>query len=137
MLKIEMVRCYVTSPSPQAENPEGAGKQVRYIPKEIFRLWRFLMERVKGFEVTEQTDSFWVDEEMYSREQGSFGEHETEKVVQVYFQYFKDAEGGRPVIRYFPYDYFNQIMQFFMRNFSDEYIKADTERTFGYFVIRE
>ena len=68
MKKVEMVRCFVTSPTPNPKNPEHTEKTVRYIPSDIFRLWRYLMEEVKGFEVHEPVTSFWVDEEMYSKE---------------------------------------------------------------------
>lgn len=136
MLKVDMVSCYVTSPYPQPNNPEGQGRQIRYIPKDIFRLWKFLMVNAKGFQVDEEVHSFWVDEEMYSRESNSFGKHRIETVVQVYFRYFKNIEGGRPVIRYFPSEYYHQIMSFFLRNFSQEHIQKDIQRSDGFFVVR-
>lgn len=135
MLKIDMVRCYIKSPFPQRDNPEGLGSQVRYIPKEIFRLWKFLMTNVKKFEISHEEHSFWVDDEGYAKEKASFQKHKAEKVIQIHFRYYKNVEGGRPVIRYFPYAYFNQIMQFFMRNFSDDHIQNDAEKITGYFVI--
>jgi len=136
MFKIEMVRCFVTSPHRQMHNPEGEGKQVRYIPMEIFRLWKFIMVNVKDFNISEEVRSIWVDEELYCKEKPTYGEHEADRVVQVFFKYFMETENGRSVIRYFPYEYFNQIIQFFMRNFSSEYIRGDVEKTDGYFVVR-
>ena len=135
MLKVEMVRCYVVSPLPQSQNPEGLGRQVRYIPLEIFRLWKYIMVSVKGFQVVDEVISFWMDEEEYNKESAGYSSHEVEKVVQVYFQYHKDMQGGRPVIRYFPSEHFQSIMQFFMQNFSSHHIKRDVEQTSGIFIV--
>jgi hypothetical protein len=136
MKKIEMVRCYVTSPDPKHENPEGDDRTVRYVPSDIFRLWRYLMEDVKGFEIHDPQTSFWVDEEMYSRERATYGEHQVEHVAEVSFIYCRDSDVGRPVIRYFPQLHLEAILGFFMKNFSEEYIKGGMQRATGYFVQR-
>ena len=75
MIKLDMVRCFILSPRPQRQNPEGAGKQVRYIPRDIFRLWKYIMTHVKGFQVTDEIRSFWVDNEMYTKESSAYGTH--------------------------------------------------------------
>ncbi|NLH49635.1 MAG: hypothetical protein GX444_13690 [Myxococcales bacterium] len=134
MKKVEMVRCYVTSPNNRIPNPEGVEKTVRYVPSDIFRLWRYLMEDVKGFAVNGTVTNFWVDEEMYSKEKDTYGRHETQNVVEVSFVYCRDSEVGRPVIRYFPQPHLENILGFFMKNFSEEYIKGAMQRTIGYFV---
>jgi hypothetical protein len=137
MKKVEMVRCFVVSPEPQPGNPEHEEKTVRYVPGDVFRLWRYLMEDSKGFGVQQPVTSFWVDEEMYSRERALYGEHTVEKVVEVSFIYCRDTEVGRPVVRYFPQAHFENILSFFMKNFSDEYIKGGMQKTIGMFVERK
>jgi hypothetical protein len=134
MKKVEMVRCYVTSPDPQLPNPEGEEKTVRYVPSDIFRLWRYLMEDVKGFSIHDVVTAFWVDEEMYSKERATYQDHATDPVIEVSFVYTRDSEVGRPVVRYFPQLHLDVILGFFMKNFSDEYIKGGMQRANGYFV---
>jgi len=134
MKKVEMVRCFVVSPEPQDGNPEGDDKTVRYVPGDVFRLWRYLMEDAKGFAVHHAQTSFWVDEEMYSKEKNGYGAHGVEKVVEVSFIYCRDTDVGRPVVRYFPLSHFEDILAFFMKNFSDEYIKGGMQKTIGFFV---
>lgn len=136
MLKIKMVRCYVTSPYQQGDNPEGNGAQVRYIPSDIFRLWKYLMVFVKGFTVEEESHSFWMDREMYSKESPDPEKTQRDEVVQVYFRYFKETESGRPVIRYFPDQYLEKILSFFMKNFSTAHIRKNVKQTKGYFIVQ-
>jgi hypothetical protein len=132
MKKVEMVRCYVTSPG--EKNPEAT---VRFVPSDIFRLWRYLMEDVKGFSVVDAATSFWVDEDMYSRERGVYGEHQIESVIEVSFVYCRDSEVGRPVIRYFPHDQLETILGYFMKNFSEDYVKGGLQKVTGYFVRKK
>jgi len=134
MKKVEMVRCYVASPEPQPNNPEAEGKTVRYVPTDIFRLWRYLMEDAKGFSIDDIQTSFWVDEEMYSKEKAAYGPHTTDLVVEVSFIYCRDTEVGRPVIRYFPQPHLEGILSYFLKNFSEQYIKGGMEKTTGVFV---
>jgi len=136
MKKVEMIRCYVTSPKPNPKNPESTERTVRYIPSDIYRLWRYLMEEVKGFEVHDTVTSFWVDEEMYSREKASYGEHDSQKVVEVSFLYYRDTEVGRPVTRYFPLAHLESILNFFMKNFSERYMQGGMQKRPGYFIVR-
>lgn len=137
MLKIKMVRCYVTSPYQQQDNPEGKGSQVRYIPRDIFRLWKYLMVHVKDFKVEEELHSIWMDEEMYSKESPKLGKVKKDNVVQVYFRYFKESESGRPVIRYFPEKYLEKILSFFMKNFSTAHIRKNVKQSKGYFIVQQ
>ncbi|HPQ69996.1 MAG TPA: hypothetical protein PKW95_12780 [bacterium] len=137
MKKVEMVRCFVTSPNPDDRNPEKTNSQVRYIPGDIFRLWRYLMEEVKGFALDDEQVSFWVDEEMYSKENSTYGDHQKEKVVEVSFLYFRDSEVGRPVIRYFPLEHLEGILNFFLKNFSDKYIQGGMRKVPGYFISKK
>lgn len=134
MKKVEMVRCFVTSPNPANSNPEGSQKSVRYIPSEIFRLWHYLMVDVKGFQITNENVGIWVDSEMYHRDKGEFTDHKAHPVVEISFTYAKDTFVGRPVIRYFPKEYFETIMQYFLRNFSQEYIQNDVIKIEGFYI---
>jgi len=134
MKKVEIVRCYVTSPAGGQDNPENTDKTVRYVPSDIYRLWRYLMHDVKGFYIEHPKTSFWVDEALYSKEKATYGNHQAEKVVEVSFVYCRDSHVGRPVIRYFPNTHLESILGFFMKNFSEEYIRGGIQKTSGYFI---
>ena len=136
MKKVEMVRCYVVSPLPNQDNPEHPERSVRYVPTDIYRLWRYLMED-KSFQVDEPLLSFWVDEEMYSKEGHSYGEHNKEKVVEVSFVYMRDSEVGRPVTRYFPLAHLESILNFFLKNFSESHIQGGMKKTPGFFIAKK
>ncbi|MDP8223556.1 MAG: hypothetical protein P9L99_09360 [Candidatus Lernaella stagnicola] len=133
MKKVEMVRCWVSSPD-NDDQSSSAPPTVRYVPSDIYRLWRYLMEDVKGFQIEGAETSFWVDDEMYSREKSIYGEHTTDHVTEVGFIYCRDSEVGRPVIRFFPQDQLEAILGFFMKNFPEEYIKGGLQKTNGFFV---
>ena len=134
MKKIEMIRCSVVSPNKSNPNPEGGDKSLRFIPSEIYRLWRYLMEQVKGFGIAQEIISFWVDEELYSRDKSGYGAHTAHPVVEISFVYFKDTHVGRPVIRYFPLEYYQMIMGYFMKNFTEDYIKSGPDKKTGFFI---
>jgi len=136
MKKVEMIRCYVASPHPNPDNPESQERSVRYVPSDIYRLWRYLMEEVKGFTISQPLLSFWVDEEMYSKDKSVYGEHSMEKVVEVSFLYYRESDVGRPIIRYFPHEHLENILNFFLKNFSEDYIQGAMNKAAGFFIVR-
>jgi hypothetical protein len=133
MKKIEMIRCFVRSPRPSGDSPSDE-RSPRYVPSEIFRLWRYLMESVKGFEISDIVAGVWLDEEMFTKERDSYGVVRPDVVMEVFFNYTRDTSVGRPVIRYFPQDRFEAIVAIFLRNFSGEHIQGGTRQTRGRFI---
>jgi len=133
MKKIEMIRCAVRSPR-RGTDPDAQEKSLRYVPSEIFRLWRYLMESVKGFEISDVVTGVWLDEEMYTKERELYALRIPDVVMEVFFNYVRDTVIGRPVIRYFPRERFEAIVAIFLRNFSAEYIQGGTRQTLGRFI---
>ena len=133
MKKVEMIRCAVRSPN-RANDAFNEEKSLRFVPLEIFRLWRYLMEQVKKFEISEVATGYWVDEPTFSKEKDRIEAIKPDPVFEVFFTYTRDAKVGRPVIRYFPKDRFQRIMDIFLRNFSEEYIRGGTRLTRGFFI---
>lgn len=131
MKKIEMIRCAVRSPQKGA--PYTGEKSLRYVPSEIFRLWRYLMENVKGFEISDIETGVWLDQEMLSKDKAQYPSEKPEAVMEVFFTYVRDTTIGRPVIRYFPQERFEAILKIFMKNFIGDYIQGGTRQTQGYF----
>jgi hypothetical protein len=133
MKKIEMFRCMVRSPHSGKRNSKGASS-IRYIPSEIFRLWRYLMEQIKGFEVFDLSTGLWIDDEVYEKSKRDYADKKIEKVIEISFNYCQDTSVGRPVIRYFPKEGFDEIMNIFILNFSKNHIRGGTSHITGVFI---
>ncbi|MCZ7583827.1 MAG: hypothetical protein M5R36_11085 [Deltaproteobacteria bacterium] len=136
MKKIEMVKCLVRPPRQSPDDAPG-DPTARFVPYEIFRLWRYLMEQVKGFEIADVHTGYWFDEPMFSKEQERLAGRNAEPVVEVFFTYTKDTTVGRPVIRYFPKERFDAIMNVFLRNFDNRDIRGGRRLVNGFFVSME
>ena len=133
MKKIEMYRCMVRSPQAGKRGNKDSAS-IRYIPSEIFRLWRYLMEQIKGFEVFDVSTGIWLDEELFEKSKKDYTEKKTEKVIEISFNYCQDTNVGRPVIRYFPKEGFDEIMGIFIKNFSKQHIRGGTSQSAGFFM---
>jgi hypothetical protein len=127
MESIEMVKCFL------ARNAGDEGS-VRYVPLEIFQLWRFLMERVHRLQVTNTTVSLWVPQEDFDAGEPDAAGAQPEPVIEVKFQYLESAEVGRPVTRYFPEANFDQIYQYFRRHFAEDAVMEGAQHRKGYYL---
>lgn len=109
MEAIEMIKCYLKR---DGQHPG----YVRYIPMEIYELWRFLMEKVHGLTVADPLISSWVplEENQTPDLQG------TEVVIEIKFKYMLAPGTTKPVIRYFPEKDFDQIYGYFKTHFPDD-----------------
>ncbi|MDP8225798.1 MAG: hypothetical protein P9L99_20730 [Candidatus Lernaella stagnicola] len=126
MNSIEMMKCLLSN-----DESAGDGGNVRYIPVDIFDMWRFLMERVHGLQVNDALISMWVPEEEFDT-----AEHGEKKdaVVEVQFRYMDIGEVGRTVTRYFPEDDFDGIFGTFRRHFPDDDRMKELKRRRGFFL---
>jgi hypothetical protein len=124
MESINMVRCFLS------KNNEESG-DVRYVPLEIFTLWRFLMERVHNLTVNAPVVSVWVPEFAYDQ---SPENKSAEPVIEVRFKYSERGGIGRPVTRYFPEDNFEQIFGYFKRHFNESNIMEGVQHRKGYYI---
>lgn len=136
MKKIEMVRCMVRSPRRSVRSREPEASQ-RYVPSEIFRLWRYLMEQVKGFMVFDVVTGVWVDQEMLKKDGIQRFVDQADKVIELSFSYCRETNVGRPVIRYFPEKGFHEIIDIFIKNFSKQHIRGGTQQSNGFFFIKD
>jgi hypothetical protein len=123
-----MVRCFVTSPN-------DVSRTVRYVPFDIYQLWKVLMEVQKSFRVSEECVSMWMDEELYSREAHRLPPHRKEEVMEISFVYYRESDVGRNVVRYFPADDYEKIMGYFLKNFSEKFIRHGKKEVPGVFVF--
>lgn len=127
MESIEMVKCFLTRDADE----EG---DVRYVPLEIFKMWRFLMERVHHLNVTSAEVSKWVPDDEDEGRAGEMGERRGEPVIQVRFHYQEGEGVARPVVRYFPEENFDTIYGYFRHHFADEHIMEGVARRRGRYI---
>jgi hypothetical protein len=127
MARVDLVRCVIAS----AREPERA--QARYVPADLFDLWRHMMERRHGFAVREVAAAPWIDEATYAREAGTFPPHAAEAVIEVRFLYPEPGPAPRQVLRYFPKDEYDAIRQYLVAHF-DPARRQDVTETPGVFL---
>ena len=124
MEKIDMVRCFLS------KEPEESG-DIRFVPLEIFTLWRFLMERVHNLHVQSPVVSVWIPKEM---QEDAAKTEKVESVIEVSFKYMERESVGRPVTRYFPEENFDRIFGYFRKHFSEENILEGIHHRKGCYI---
>lgn len=124
MKAVEMVRCYLSK-------QKGEKGSVRYVPADIYEMWRFLMERVHRMSVHDIEVSLWVQEEYYDPEADA---EPVDCVVEVRFRYLDMGEVGRIVTRYLPESGFDEIYDQFLKHFPDEAKTQEMTRTRGFYL---
>ena len=120
---IEMIKCHLAKDS----NHNG---DVRYVPLEIYEMWRFLMQRVHKLVVRDPHVSVWVPTDPYA---GGDGPEATETVIEIHFKYLDNKNVRRPVTRYFPEENFEQIYAYFRKHFPEESKMEGVTRRKGYY----
>ena len=128
MRKVELVRCALTGPR------EPGNRAVRYVPAEIFELWKHLMEHRHGFAVEPEVFSFWFDGATYAARKETFPAHAAEEVVELRFHYPGTAPAGREVLRYFPAAEYDAIRRYMDAHFEPAR-REDIVETAGVFVV--
>ena len=127
MNAIAMIKCFLT------RNTEEPGS-VRYVPLEIYEMWRFLMERVHRLLVVEPAASIWVPVGPNSEASGEEHAVQNEAVVEIKFKYLLSNNVGKPVVRYFPEDDFDQLYGYLRKHFPDESKMEGVQLRKGYFL---
>lgn len=127
METIEMIKCHL------ADNPDDPGS-VRYIPLEIYAMWRFLMQRVHNLVVNNPTVSVWIPADSFEKQGQSEPPEQTDIVIEIKFRYMESENIGRPVIRYFPEENFDHIFGFFRKHFPNETKMEGVQRRRGYYL---
>jgi len=91
-------------------------RSVRYVPMEIFGLWRHLMETKHGLGVGEKQASLWIDTEESA--EFSYSEQECEPVTELTLFIFskQDQMYGR-VCRYIPAEEYEDVKGILLRHY--------------------
>ncbi|NLH50840.1 MAG: hypothetical protein GX444_19875 [Myxococcales bacterium] len=124
MEMVEMIRCSLS------KDPKKSG-ETRYVPAEIFQMWRFLMERVHQMHIKDPRLSMWVAEEFYAP---THDKEPAEAVIEIRFRYLDIGEVGRIVTRYFPESEFDFIFEKFRKHFPDQTRMEEMTRRRGFYL---
>jgi len=112
----KIVKCYVRRMS----DPEPP-KTPRFVPLELFSLWKFLMEERHHLKVTDRVTSLWFEKGASS--DTSYMDIHHERVVQLELFYFSDQDGMlHQEVRYFPADSeedYEKIKRIFLSHYTD------------------
>ncbi|MFH1681688.1 MAG: hypothetical protein ABIH26_13735 [Candidatus Eisenbacteria bacterium] len=111
-----IVRCFV-----RKEEPPGSSRTPRYVPLEIFNLWKRLMEERHGFGVADPVVSLWFEKGEASESSRAIVAHEP--VTQFELFYLSEKDGLlRREVRYFPsadQKEYGRIRDLFLAHYND------------------
>ena len=92
----KIVKCFVRN-----RGADGSSRSSRFVPLDLFNLWKFLMEERHRFEIVEPVTSLWFEKGATS--ESSYAGIDYEPVQQVELFYFSENDGMlHQEIRYFP-----------------------------------
>ena len=133
MAKEKIVRCVVSRPAGTEQT------SVRYVPLDVFQLWKNLMTGRHDFTVQEDCVSLWFD--IDGDPNVTYADANYEKVVRVSLSVYSDEDGMfRRITRYFPAGSYSEIKPRFLAHyaghFDDPRFPARIEETHGVWLKR-
>jgi hypothetical protein len=106
----KIVRCEIR------RKDDGTGSTVRYVPLEIYGLWRYLMEEKHRFEVVRDETSLWIDVD--ESPEIAYDEPRYEPVTEVSLFLYSDPAGMYSrVSRYFPSADYEKLKSIFLSHY--------------------
>jgi hypothetical protein len=134
MAKEKIVRCTVSK-----KLNGRVERSTRYVPLEVFGLWKDLMTRRHKFEVDVDCASLWFD--IDGDPHVDYPEANYEKVVRLSLWIYSDPDGMfHKITRYFPLDSYKHIRARFLSHYADcskdSRFPARIEETHGVWLKR-
>ncbi|MFH1312024.1 MAG: hypothetical protein ABIJ00_02245 [Candidatus Eisenbacteria bacterium] len=113
MAKEKIVRCMVSR-----NGSNGGEKSVRYIPLEIFELWKIVMTERHEFKIDDDCISLWFD--IDGDPNVTYADANYNKVVRLSLSLYSEKHGMfKTVTRYFPSDSYHEIKPCFLSHYKD------------------
>lgn len=113
MAKEKVVRCRVSK--------NGCGppeESTRYIPLDVFDLWKHLMTSRHGFEIVDEEVSLWFD--IDGDPHVTYPESDYDKVLRLSLWIYSDRDRMfRKVVRYFPQSDYPDIRPAFLSHYEE------------------
>lgn len=96
MHKIKLTKCLVGRNGSSSSN-----HNLRYVPVDLFHLWRHYMQNQHGLTISASEVSYWVDDEALMEWAEQVSADRLEAVIEVsFYTYSSDAQTSVPVVRY-------------------------------------
>ena len=115
MNRIPMVKCFVLKKSDDPINKES-----RYIPLDVFELWKYYMQSHHKFLVLEEIDSLWIDEEEHTKYLQIYERLALEEVREIKIILFSyETQLIIPVVRYIEEENYEKIKHILLSHYSD------------------
>ena len=134
MASLKMVRSLVR------RRGSSAPPSLRFIPLDVFGLWRFLMEARHGFELLEARASIWIDLEDQADMSVSAGQFE--RVDEVCLHVYSEKDGMfQRICRYFRTEERDRLTGVLLRHYAP-HVYEDARRPqigerAGIWIVRE
>jgi hypothetical protein len=107
MAKEKIVKCRVAKAGSES-GPGGAPDSVRYVPLDVFHLWKHLMTQKHNFTITDETVSIWFD--IDGDPNVSYADANYEKVMRFSMMVYSEKDGMyHKITRYFPTNGYAEI----------------------------
>lgn len=114
-----MVKCFVIK---RGDDP--INKECRYIPYNIFHLWKYYMENNHKFNILEEIESILIDEEEYNKYLHIYERLELEEVKEIKIVVFSsNTLLNTPIVRYIEQENYKKIKPILLSH----YTNRDTE----------
>ena len=116
----KLVRCEVGRAGSQERN-------IRFIPQEIFGMWKYLMEHRHGFEVDSEISSLWIE----LKEAGNLAKDElrVERVTELRLFVVNERDSIlSEVCRYIPTAEIDQVRPVLLRHYRQASESKETEQ---------
>ncbi len=111
MAKAKIVKCTVK----RKGSPE-AHPSVRYVPLEVYNLWKFLMTCKHGFEILDERVSLWFDTD--GDPNINYSSTNYDKVIRVCLGIYSEKDGMfHEIVRYFPEGEYPEIKPRFLSHY--------------------
>jgi len=105
MSRIPMVKCFVLK---MGDDP--INKECRYIPYNVFPLWKYYMENKHKLRILEEVESFLIDEEEYNKYLNIYERLELEEVKEIKIVLFSSKTLlNTPIVRYIEQENYEKI----------------------------
>ncbi len=119
MRKVKLLKCHLSRKGNRsAQGSETGNGNTRYVPVDIFNLWRHYMQNRHGFALDVPEVSYWVDDEALMEWAEQVSPDRLETVIELsFYAYSQDVETSVPVVRYIAADDYAESKDFLLRHY--------------------
>ncbi len=134
MSKIAMVKCFILK-----SGDDPINRECRYVPLNEFEFWKYYMEQHNQFQIFEEVESLWIDEEEKKKYPQIYKRLDLEEVKEIkIFVFSYKTQLIMPVTRYIEESKYKEIKRVLVSHYSEpnkNAVREIKERN-GYWIKR-